>query len=247
MRWMAVKLLAVPASHPCAAVEAMLKAKGVRYERVDLVPALSRLWLRMTGFDAATVPALRLDGVRVQGSRAIARALDASWPDPPLFPVDPDARARVEQMEAWADGPLQEVTRRIVLWALLRSPPAVRAALEGARLQFRIPARIAAAVAPPVLRVDARLHGARDSRVRADVASLPGMLDHADEWAARARASMSSTAADYQLAGSVRLLLTLDDLADVFAGRPVADLARRLIPAFRGHVPAGTLPAAWLR
>src|SRR4051795_13323883 len=134
---MAVKLLAVPASHPCAAVEAMLRVKGVGYERVDLVPALSRLWLRMTGFDAATVPALRLDGVGVQGSRAIARELDTgwpqpplvpvepgarardpAWPEPPLFPVDRDARARVEQMEAWADGPLQEVARRIVLWAL---------------------------------------------------------------------------------------------------------------------------------
>lgn len=244
---MAVKLLAVPASHPCAAVEAMLRVKGVGYERVDLVPALSRLWLRMTGFDAATVPALRLDGVRVQGSRPIARALDTAWPEPPLFPVDRDARARVEQMEAWADGPLQEVARRIVLWALLRSPPGMRAALDGARLQFRMPARLAASVAPPVLWLDARLHGVRESGVRADLAALPGMLDHADEWVARRRAATSSTAADYQLAGSVRLLLTLDDLADVLTRRPVADLARRLIPAFPGHVPAGTLPAAWLR
>ena len=60
----------------------MLDAKGVAYERVDLFPALSMVWLRLTGFGAGTVPALRLDGVRVQGSRAIARALDASCPEP---------------------------------------------------------------------------------------------------------------------------------------------------------------------
>jgi len=53
-----VKLLAVPASHACAVAEAMLDAKRVAYRRVDLFPGLSRAWLRMTGFDGVTVPAL---------------------------------------------------------------------------------------------------------------------------------------------------------------------------------------------
>jgi glutathione S-transferase len=88
------KLLAIPGSYPCAAVAAMLDAKGVAYSCVDLVPALSRLWLRATGFPRATVPALRLDGARVQGTAAIARALDARWPDPPLFPADHEVRKR---------------------------------------------------------------------------------------------------------------------------------------------------------
>lgn len=41
-----VRLFAIPASHPCAAVAAMLDAKGVAYNRVDLYPAFSRVWLR---------------------------------------------------------------------------------------------------------------------------------------------------------------------------------------------------------
>jgi len=52
------RLLAVPGSHACAVAEAMLRAKAVRYQRIDLLPALSRGWLRITGSDGFTVPAL---------------------------------------------------------------------------------------------------------------------------------------------------------------------------------------------
>jgi glutathione S-transferase-like protein len=65
-----VKLLALPASHACAVATAMLDAKRLPYQRVDLFPGLSRAWLRLTGFDGVTVPALRIDGARIQGSRA---------------------------------------------------------------------------------------------------------------------------------------------------------------------------------
>ncbi len=225
----------------------MLDAKRVPYERVDLFPALSRPWLRLTGFGAGTVPALRLEGAHVQGSRAIARALDASWPEPPLFPADPAVRARVEEIEAWGDGPLQDVTRRIILWALLRSREGVRASLEGARLQFRVPAALAARLAWPVLRLDAAIHGVHAEAVRADLPALPELLDRVDGWIAGGELGADPpSAADYQLAGSLRLLLCIEDLGPVFAGRPAAELARRLIPAYPGRVPAGVLPAAWL-
>ena len=35
---MANKLYVIPGSHPCAAVEAALKLKGIPYERVDWLP-----------------------------------------------------------------------------------------------------------------------------------------------------------------------------------------------------------------
>jgi glutathione S-transferase len=53
-------------------------------------------------------------------------------------------------------------------------------------------------------------------------------------------------AADLQIAGSVRLLLTLADLRDAIDARPAGRLARRLIPRYPGDVPAGTLPADWI-
>lgn len=225
----------------------MLDRKGVAYDRVDLFPAFSRGWLRLSGFPAGTVPALRLDGARVQGSRAIARALDVRWPDPPLFPADRAACARVEEIEAWGDGPLQDVARRIILWALTHDNAGATAALEGARLQFRFPVALAARLSSPVLRLDAALNHAREEAVRADLVSLPAMLERIDAWiAAGALGGFLATAADYQLAGSLRLLLTLEDLAPYFRGRPAEQLARRLIPAFPGRVAAGVLPTAWL-
>jgi glutathione S-transferase len=244
---MPVKLLAMPGSHPCAAVAAMLDAKRVPYERLDLFPALSRMWLRLAGFDGGTVPALRIDGANVQGSRAIARALDASWPEPPLFPAEPDSRERVERIEAWGDDQLQVVARRIVLWSLLHSRAGVRATLMGARLQFRVPVRLAAAIAWPVVRADAALNGVSEASVRAALASLPEMLDRADEWIEQGDLGTAPpTAADYQVAASVRLLLTIEDLTALLARRPAAELARRLVPDLPGRVPAGVLPAAWL-
>lgn len=243
---MTVRLLAVPASHPCATVAAMLDAKGVVYDRVDLFPAFSRGWLRLTGFRAGTVPAIRAGSERVQGSRSIARWLDARWPDPPLFPDDAATRARVEEIEAWGDGILQAAVRRIILWALTHDHAAPSAALAGARLQFHFPVRLASRLAWPVLRLDAALNDANVGAVEDDLRSLPAMLDRIDAWIAVGSLNGARpTVADYQLAGSLRLLLTLDDLGACFNGRPAEGLARRLIPAFPGHVAAGALPRTW--
>jgi glutathione S-transferase len=243
---MSVRLFALPGSHPCGTVAAMLDAKGVAYDRVDLFPA-SRIWLRLIGFRAGTVPAIRLDGVRVQGSLAIARALDTYRPEPRFFPAEPARRARIEEIEAWGEGPLQSVSRRIGLWALTHSSDGLRAALEDARLQFHLPIGFAGRIAWPLLRLDAALNGARAGAVRTDLVALPAMLDRIDAWIADGDLGTAlASAADYQLAGSLRLLLTMDDLSPLLAGRPAAELARRLIPRFAGRVPAGTLPAAWL-
>ena len=52
-------------------------------------------------------------------------------------------------------------------------------------------------------------------------------------------------AADFQIAPSIALLMTLDDIRPLIEGRPAAALANRLVPGFPGHAPP-TLPAAWL-
>src|SRR3954452_13988307 len=121
MRRVPVTLLAIPASHACATAEAMLNAKQVPYQRIDLIPALHRGWLRLTGFAGVTVPAVRIDGARVQGTREIGRALDAPCPQPPLFPADSAARGGIERIGAGGEGPLQTVARRAILGALLLS------------------------------------------------------------------------------------------------------------------------------
>src|SRR4051812_22363182 len=98
---MDAKLYVIPGSHPSLTARLMLEAKGIDYRRVDLMPVISRGALRALRFPGTTVPALRLDGRRIQGSREIAQALDELEPEPPLYPADPAERAAVEQAERW--------------------------------------------------------------------------------------------------------------------------------------------------
>jgi hypothetical protein len=98
-----------------------------------------------------------------------------------------------------------------------------------------------------VVRLEAAFLHVTAESVRESVASLPALLDRADAWiAAGELAAGPPSAADYQVAGSVRLLLIIEDLAPLTRDRPAASLARTLIPAFPGSVARGALPAAWL-
>jgi glutathione S-transferase len=110
---MKARLFVVPASHPSRTAQMMLERKGIEYSRIDLVLVLSKPILRGLGFPRVTVPALRIDGAKVQGSRDIARELDRLVPEPPLFPADPEARAEVEEAEKWGDEVLQSAARRL--------------------------------------------------------------------------------------------------------------------------------------
>jgi glutathione S-transferase len=222
------RLYAIPGSHPSAAVAAVLDARGIEYERFELVPVLSRLWLRAAGFRGSTVPALRIDGRRILGSRAIMRALGERGD---------------EAIEAWGDETFQRIVRRITLWSLARNSAGVASVLGDAHLHPPLPRVLALRLAPLVLRIDGRLNGATGAAVQRDLAALAEHLDRIDAWIASGKlGGEPPTAADYQIAGSLRLLLVFDDLAPLLAGRPAAKLARRLIPRFAGRVPAGALP-----
>ena len=91
----------------------MLESKGLDYEAIWLLPGLHPALLRTRGFRGGTVPAIKLDGRKLQQSRAISRALEEIRPDPPLFPADPDERREVEEAERWGDEQLQSVPRRL--------------------------------------------------------------------------------------------------------------------------------------
>ncbi len=99
---MKVRLFTIPGSHPGWAARLMLERKGIAYKRTDLVAVVSKGILRAARFPGVTVPALIIDGRRVQGTGAIARELDRLVPEPPLLPTDPGERAKVEEVEAWA-------------------------------------------------------------------------------------------------------------------------------------------------
>ena len=120
---MRATLFGLPASHPTLAGQLMLEHKGVDYRRIDFPAGTQRLLLGPLGFPRRTVPAIRLDGARLQGTTEIALALDALLPERPLFPADPERRRAVVEADAWGNEVLQPVPRRLVWNGVCRDPP----------------------------------------------------------------------------------------------------------------------------
>jgi glutathione S-transferase len=233
---MRATLFGVPASHPSLAAELMLQHKRIDYRRVDLVTAAHRGLLRALGFPGKTVPAIRIDGAKVQGSTAIALALDALVPTPPLFPADPERRAAVIQAEAWGNEVLQPVPRRLIWNALKRDRSTVASYLEGAKLG--IPTSMAARTSAPIAAAARRFNHATDEAAAQDLEALPGLIDRVDELVEEGVIGGSErNAADFQIATSVSLLLTLDDVRPLIEGRPAERLARAVVPRQQGQMP----------
>jgi glutathione S-transferase len=235
---------AVPGSHPVKATLLMLDRKGIEWRRRDLPNVVDRLMLRAMGFPGPTVPAVKIDGRKIQTSREIARALDELVPSPPLFPSDPDRRAAVEAAEKWGDEVLQPVPRRLSWGALTRDRSGLRSFVEGPIMG--IPPAIAVATAAPLVYGSARVNKATDDAVRADLMTLPVLLDQVDDLIANGViGGVEPNAADYQILTSVRLLMCFEDLRPILDGRPAAEQAMRLVPDYPGHIPP-VFPVEWL-
>ena len=145
---MDARLFVIPASHPSIAAQLMLEHKGIAYKRTDLLPVISKGVLRAVGFPGITVPAIKIDGRRVQGTRQIARELDRLQPEPALFPVDAAKLAAVEEAERWGDEVLQPPMRQILWWAIKRDKAPLRSYSEGAKLG--LPISLAMKTAAPI-------------------------------------------------------------------------------------------------
>jgi glutathione S-transferase len=241
----AATLYVIPGSHPSMAARLMLEIKGIEYKRVDLMPVISKGVLKALRFPGVTVPALKLDGHRIQGSMQIARELDRLRPEPPLLPGDPERRSAVEEAERWGDEVLQGMARRISWNAIRRDPSSIGTFAEGARLG--IPVGLAVKTAAPIIAASVRLNEASDENVRADLAALPGALERIDDWIdAGVLGGDTVNVADLQVATSLRLLLTLDDLFRAIEDRSAGRLALRVVPTFPGRV-GPVFPPAWLQ
>jgi glutathione S-transferase len=241
---MRAKLYSLSLSHPSQAARLMLEHKGIEHEVADLLPGFHPPLLRIAGFRGGTVPALRIDGRRVQGSLAISRALDDLQPEPALFPSDPGQRRAVQEAEAWGERELQPVPRRIFRWAAARDPELRR---WMARDIVGMPApNLMAAMNKPVVGYFARRVGANDERVRADIVELPALLNKVDVLIAKGTiGGEQPNAADFQIATTVRALIGFEDLAPLLEDWPAGELAMGLLPSFPGHIPQ-VLPPEWL-
>lgn len=239
-----VRLYGIALSHPVLGVHGMLKRKGLAYRYTELLGGAHPLSLLALGFTQPTVPALRLpDGRRVQGSLVIAEALERLVATPSLYPSDPAARAAAQEAERWGEAILQPVPRRLIRWGL-RHRLAQRRWFADVASPLPAPA-LTGLVLTPLAPVFARQAGASDERVRRDIAELPGLLEKVDSLLESGVIGGEELgAADFQIGPSVRVLLAMQDVCRLVAGRPAESFARRVVPDYP-QIPAA-LPAQWL-
>ena len=221
----------------------MLERKGIDHEIKDLFPGGHPAQLRLAGFRAGTVPGLKIDGRRVQGSLNISRALDELQAEPRLFPAEPERRRAVEEAEAWGEGELQPCRGA--------SSAGARRGCQSMRVwmvrDMGMPApNVMARAQKPLAHAFARMAEVSDERVRADIAALPAQLDHIDRLIADGVIGGDEpNAADFQIGTSVRVFLAFEDLRELVEGRPAGELAMRLLPRYPGPIPP-FLPREWL-
>jgi glutathione S-transferase len=209
----------------------MLELKGIAYDLIHVLPGNQRVHMRMAGFRSGTVPGLKIDGRKIQGSTNIARELDAVVREPALYPHDAGARREVEDAERWGDTEFQDVPRHILRWALMKDS-GLRKWFAETDGSMPLPG-VASKLTGPVAIYYARAVGANEAQVRKDIAQLPQHLDRIDElFAQKVLTRDPPNAATFQLLCSVRALLGFTDFEEEVGARSFAPLARELFPHF---------------
>jgi glutathione S-transferase len=230
---MTATLYAIPLSHPVHTARLLLAAAEIPHETRMLLAGAHPLMLRAAGFRSSTVPALKTaDGRRATSSRAIAQLVHELRPDAGIYPADPTQRARVEEAERWGEEVLQPVPRRLIRRGLSDSH-SVRRWFADEATPFPAPGATAVALAP-VSRLFAQLAGASREVTTRDRAEVDEHLTRVDELLAEGPLGGDRpTAADCQIAPSVRMLGAFASLRDTVAAHPASDAwSRRLVPDY---------------
>lgn len=236
-----VKLYMFNGSTPSLTARLMLEHKGIAYRSVHLLVGPHAFGLLARGFATMTVPAMKINGRRVQGSREISRVLDEIAPHPALFPADPQRRRAVEDAERWGES-LQDATRRLVLYAARQRPDAFSRVYRHTDPLMRPVQRISRR---PVIRLAAAVHRATDRACEEDLEALPARLDRIDGWIAEGLLDGPElNAADFQIAPNIALLRCFEDLAPLIDARPASRLAQRVAPPFPATIAAVLPPAS---
>jgi glutathione S-transferase len=100
-----------------------LEYKGVDHVRRSPLPGTHiPIALVLTRGAQPTVPILQLEGRAIGDSTEIIAALESNFPDPPLYPIDAEERARAVELEEWFDENLGPHTRLLPFYELIQEP-----------------------------------------------------------------------------------------------------------------------------
>jgi glutathione S-transferase len=245
------KLYVIPGSHACRAGMLMLEHKALSYRTIELVTLTHSALVRVHGFDSGgqmraaggrrppslrlgdmlgTVPALADGERRISTNYRIARHLDEQHPEPRLVPEDPQERARVEEVEQWANRELQMEARRLVFSAVLRDPGGMCRAAGDGRLGHLLYRHYLTrrAVNPWIGRLVFATRPSEDGEL---LRNLSAMLDTIDASIADGTiGGAQPNVADFMIAPSLALILYRPDVMPLFDGRPALELVDRLLP-----------------
>lgn len=237
-----VKLYGFVLSHPVTTARLALDRKGIEFEQVNLTVGLHAAQLRALGFSRGTVPAIKLDREKIQGTREIMRALEEAQPEPRLFPSDPSLRIAVEDAERWGEDTLQSIPRRLFRY-IASTDASIR---EGVAEREGLPApKLAAKATAPLSKRMAAKAGADAAQVRADMSALPGLIRRVEQMLKDGViGGEEPNAADFQIAPTIRVLMNLGDTAPIISGSPVEPWAKSLVPNYPADLPA-KLPPDW--
>jgi glutathione S-transferase len=113
----------IPISHYSEKARWALDHKAVDHVRRSPLPGMHiPVALRLTGGEHPTVPVLEIDGEAIGDSTAIIAALEERYPRRPLYPSDPEQRARALELEDFFDEELGPHIRLLVFHALMSEP-----------------------------------------------------------------------------------------------------------------------------
>lgn len=100
-----------------------LEYKGVDHRRRSPLPGTHiPIALVLTRGAQPTMPILQIDDETIGDSTAIIAALEARYPNPPLYPSDPEDRARALELEDWFDENLGPHARLLPFYELTQEP-----------------------------------------------------------------------------------------------------------------------------
>jgi glutathione S-transferase len=118
-------------SHYNEKVRWALDYKGIRHVRRAVTPGTQELRARRLRA-GRTVPVLEINGRAIGDSTKIIEEIERRWPEPPLYPSDPEERSRALELEDYFDEQCGHDLRRVLFSDNLAEPEKFLAMLYGA-------------------------------------------------------------------------------------------------------------------
>jgi glutathione S-transferase len=117
----------IPVSHYNEKVRWALAWKGIEHARRAPVPGAHMVVAAaLTRGRCRTFPVLQIGGQAIGDSTAIIAELERRFPEPPLYPADPDQRRRALELEDWFDEQLGAQIRLFAWHEAIEDPDAMQ-------------------------------------------------------------------------------------------------------------------------